>query len=130
VAERAATVRKKVREWLTRVGEFTGREVVDDSALLDEVDETLSSDENIEILAARFGYPLPIEMGAKAGEFALEYEAKSLREALDACEARKPGERRSGVPESCKIVGTPAGVRKYCVVEDRRAGRFVKRNRG
>jgi hypothetical protein len=130
LAERPATILKRVKEWLAKAQDFSGIRIEDDSALLDEVTETASSEENIEILAGITGLPLPVEMGAKAGEFALEYEAKSLREALDACEARKPGERRSGVPESCKIVGTPAGVRRYCVVEDRRAGRFVKRNRG
>lgn len=129
MAERAGTVRRRVAKWLARAQDFSGVRVADDSALLDEVDETLGSDENIEILAARAGLPLPVEMGAKAGEYLAGQEADALRQAYEECERRKPGARRSGIPESCRIVPTHAGTRRYCVVEDRRAGRFVKKSR-
>lgn len=127
--ERAATVTKRVREWLDRVETFTGRDIVDDSALLDEVDETLSSDENVRILAGRFGYPTPDEMGPRSEELALGEEVEFLRESLEDCESRKPKVAGVIAPAkkgaSCKTTETPTGPRKGCVVEDRRAWRWI-----
>lgn len=124
MAERPETVKRRVREYLGKVESVTG-DLYDDSAILDDVDETLSSDTNIEVLSHRYGFPTPEEMGRGAAAVVLGQEARTYQEAYEECEARKAGERSPGAAESCRIVATPTGSRRYCVV-DGRAGRFVK----
>lgn len=121
--ERSSTVRQRVAAYLGRVADY-GVEVQDESSLLDEVDETLSSDENIRIIAKRFGFPTPAEMGRGVTGVVMGQESRALMKELERCQAREttplaPDPATGG--ESCKTVDGMRG----CVVEGRRAWRWT-----
>ncbi len=121
--EKSATVRSRVRSWLAKVADY-GVDVHDESSLLDEVDETLSSDENIRILAKRFGFPTPAEMGRGVTGVVMGQESRALLKELERCQAREstplaPDPATGG--KSCKTAGGMRG----CVVEGRRAWRWT-----
>jgi hypothetical protein len=86
MVERPETVRQRVRDWLR---EATASDPVrfgdvDEESIIDEVDETVSSEQNIEILAQRFGLPTPDELailrGGRRGEQLAEIQEEELLE--------------------------------------------------
>jgi hypothetical protein len=112
MVERPETVKARVREWLLEaIGTLPPAfQDIDEGAVLDNVDETLSSDENIAILAEQFGLPTPEELEVEAGtrrgreveaiqeEQRKEQEAASVERQLEQqIEEAGPGERGAAV---------------------------------
>ena len=114
MAERAETVRARVRAWLeeaiaTLPPAFQN---VDEGAVLDNIDETLTSEENIAILAEQFGLATPEELEVEAGtprgreveaiqeEQRQEQATKGVEQQLiEEIEQAGPGERGTAIAQ-------------------------------